>query len=60
MTIKKVGKSFVLVSKKGKTLAKSPSRQSIVHRERQIIFFKNNKKYIKDHGHPIPIKRKKK
>lgn len=59
MTVKKTGKNWELVSKKGKVLIKSPSRNAVIHREKQIVFFKNNRQYIKDHGKPIPIKKKK-
>lgn len=58
MTIRKVGRSYVLYSGKGKKLFSSPSRAATIHRERQVVFFKNNAKYKKDHGHGIPLKRK--
>lgn len=61
MTVKPVGKGkYVLVSKKGKALTKPVSKKEAIHREKQVVFFKNDAKYFKDHGRHIPIKKKKK
>jgi len=63
MTIKRVKNGYVLVSKTtGRRLSKVlKSRKSLEKREKQIIWFKNQKKYRKDHrGRSIPGTRKKK
>jgi hypothetical protein len=57
--IKKVGNSYALYSRTGKVLFRSKSRSSVVHREKQIVYFKNDKQYLKDHGRHIPITKKK-
>ena len=58
MTIKKSGKDYELVSHKGKTLYKSPSKKAVEKREKQIQYFKNNEEYKKDHGTSIPRRKR--
>jgi hypothetical protein len=57
MTIKKVGKEYELVSKKGKVLGKG-TKKEMMHREKQVVFFKNDAQYMKDHGTHIPMKKR--
>lgn len=61
MTIKRSGHGFAVYGKNsGKRLTKTyRSRKSALHRERQIQYFVNDKKYFKDHHRHIPIGRRK-
>lgn len=61
MTIKRSGRGFAVYGKKtGKRLTKTyKSRKAALHREKQIQYFVNDKKYFKDHGRHIPIRRRK-
>ena len=59
--LKKVGKRYVLVSKKDpkKVLkwfgAKKPSSKSVEGNEKRVQYFKNKSKYKKDHGKEAPF-----
>ena len=58
MTVRKVKGGYVLVSKKtGRRLSKVTTKEGAKKREKQVQFFKNDKKYFKDHGRHIPRKK---
>lgn len=62
MTVRKVKGGYAVIGNKThKRLTKKPlGRKAAIHREKQIQYFVNNKKYKQDHGRSIPIKRKRK
>ena len=59
--IRKVTGGYVLVSKTtGRRLSKvTKSKEALKKRERQILFYKNDSKYMKDRGRHIPKRKKK-
>ncbi len=42
--IRKIGNQYHLISKKGKTLSKHPSKEAAKKREKQVQFFKHTSK----------------
>lgn len=47
--IVKTGNKYTLFSRNGSKKLGSGSEEEMEHREKQVIFFRNLKKYIKDH-----------